>query len=48
VTSTVAVQDNVVSFRVPRQPRDAFPTGQIWRDADGTVITRISCGGGLR
>jgi hypothetical protein len=46
VTSTVAVQDNVVSFRVPRQPRDAFPAGQIWRDADGTVITQISGGGG--
>lgn len=38
VTLTVPVQDNVISFTVPRFPADAFPARQVWRAADGTVL----------
>jgi hypothetical protein len=38
VTLTVPVQDNVISFTVPRFPADAFPSRQVWRAADGRVI----------
>jgi hypothetical protein len=46
VTRAVPVQDNVVSFSVPRAPLDAFPSRQIWRGPDGSVIREISSGGG--
>jgi hypothetical protein len=45
VTRAVPVQDNVVSFRVPRAPQDAFPARQVWRDAAGEVIAEIDSGG---
>lgn len=45
VTRTVSVQDNVVSFRVPRAPQDAFPARQVWRSTDGSVIREIARGG---
>jgi hypothetical protein len=45
VTRTVAVQDNVVSFLVPRSPQDAYPSDQIWRNEAGEVIAEISGGG---
>jgi hypothetical protein len=35
---TVPVQDNVISFVVPRFPVDAFPARQVWRSGDGRVI----------
>lgn len=38
VRRTVTVQDNVVSFTVPRPAPHAFPTRMIWRDADGRVV----------
>lgn len=39
VKLTAPVQDNVVSFAVPRRPEDAlFPARWVWRSADGRVV----------
>ncbi len=38
VTRTVRVQNNVVSFSVPRPPQFAFRSRMTWRDAGGNVI----------
>lgn len=37
VKRTGALQDNVVSFTVPRPARDALPDRQVWRAPDGTI-----------
>ena len=38
IRRTLQVRDNVVSFRVPRNAEDAFPTRQVWRSASGEVL----------
>lgn len=35
------VQDNLVSFRVPRETPDALPTTMVWRGVDGEVLRTV-------
>lgn len=42
VKVTVPVQDNVVSFTVPRAAQDAFADRMVWRSADGRVVRVVS------
>lgn len=41
VTLILPVQDNLVSFTVPRAANDAFPTTMVWRAADGSVVRSV-------
>lgn len=41
LTLVVPVQDNLVSFLVPRDAGDAFPATMAWRAADGSVVRRV-------
>lgn len=41
VELTVPVQDNLVSFTVPRDAPDALPTQMVWRAADGSVVRTV-------
>lgn len=39
IKRTVPVQDNVISFEVPRSSEDAlFPVRWVWRSADGRIV----------
>jgi hypothetical protein len=35
---TASVVENTVTFEVPGSSMDAFPSRQVWRDADGNVV----------
>lgn len=41
VRLTLPVQDNVASFRVPRETPDVYPTTMIWRAVDGSVVRTV-------
>jgi hypothetical protein len=38
---TDKVQDNMLSFVVPREVQDAFPVKMVWRAADGSIVRVI-------
>jgi hypothetical protein len=41
IKRTDKVQDNMVSFTVPRDERHASPVKMVWRAADGSIVRVI-------